>query len=329
MSKPEKPKDVPLLAQLGTMFHPKNLLKTVASQFPLTSAGVEMLNQIEGQRMEKRVTDLEQTDGTVMAKLQKLEASAIKTPPPPFVEWPTAVTEFLLRNVEFAIIYRPSDDPGPEFVLPVANGCLVGDDYVLTSSEALEFATDGAAIKEGRLVILFNLCWYDFQAEPVDKATGLVLCKLTKRDESTYEEARRIFKREGVDLWVEPPTKGAPKWTITPWLGQECGFIVPSDSENNMRQMEWTPVEFGTSVISHFRMPKATALKVFVTAPFAGRIPQMGSAAFGRDGTLLGIIAEVEKYKYDAGRRAVVRTLLGFPRFTTPKLKPGAASAQS
>ena len=44
----------------------------------------------------------------------------------------------------------------------------------------------------------------------------------------------------------------------------------------------------------------------------------------GRDGTLLGIIAEVEMYKYDAGRRAVVKTLLGFPRFTKPKLKPGA-----
>ena len=101
-----------------------------------------------------------------------------------------------------------------------------------------------------------------------------------------------------MDLWVEPPTKAAPKWTITPWLGQECGFFVPSDSENNLRQMEWTPVEFGASVISHFRMPKDNALKVFVTAPYAGRIPQMGSAVFGRDGTLLGIIAEVEMYKF-------------------------------
>ena len=88
--------------------------------------------------------------------------------------------------------------------------------------------------------------------------------------------------------------------------------------------MEWTPVEFGTSVISHFRLPRHNALKVFVTAPYTGRIPQMGSAVFSRDGTLMGIVAEVEKYKYDAGRRAVVKTLLGLPRFTEPKLKPGA-----
>ena len=324
MSEPDKPKDLPIKDQLGTVFHPKNVLKTLASQVPFASAGVEMLNQLEGQRVEKRVTALEQADVQVMAELRKLEGAALKTPPPAFVEWPTAVTEFLLRNVEFAIVYLPPDERGNEYVLPVANGCLVGDDYVLTSSEALEFAMQAATIKRGRVVILFNLCWYEFQAEPVDRASGLVLCKLTKRDEETYQEARRIFKQEGVDLWVEPPTKVAPKWTITPWLGQECGFFVPSDSENNSRQMEWTPVEFGASVISHFRMPKDNALKVFVTAPYAGRIPQMGSAVFGRDGTLLGMIAEVEMYKYDAGRRAVVKTLLGFPRFTKPKLKPGA-----
>lgn len=326
MEKRDKPKDVPLLAQLGTMFHPRNLLKTVASQFPLTSAGVEVLNQLEGQRVEKRVTDLEQTDATVMAKLQKLEASAIKTPPPAFVEWPVAVSEYLRRNVEFAILHTPPDASGSEFTLPVANGCLVGDDYVLTSSEALEFANDCAQMKRGRVVILFNLCWYEFQAEPVDKATGLVLCKLTKRDEEKYQEARKVFKRQGVDMWIEPLVKDPPKWTISPWLGQEVGFIVPSDSENNMRQMEWTHVEFGTAVISHFRMPKDNALKVFVTAPYAGRILQVGSAAFGRDGTLLGIIAEVEKYTYDAGRRAVVKTLLGFPKFTVPKLKHGASA---
>ena len=32
------------------------------------------------------------------------------------------------------------------------------------------------------------------------------------------------------------------------------------------------------------------------------RIPQLGSTVFGRDGTLLGMIAEVEMYEYDAAR---------------------------
>jgi len=88
-----------------------------------------------------------------------------------------------------------------------------------------------------------------------------------------------------------------------------------------MRGAEVSPVEFGTSVISHFKRPKDGALKVFVTAVFSGKIQQLGSAVFSRNGTLLGIISAVEKYEYDAGRRAVVKTLLGFPKFTKPKLK--------
>jgi len=321
MSEPDKKKQVPMPDQLGTMFHPKNLLKTIASQVPIASAGVEMLNQLEGQRMDRRVSDLEETDVQLIAKLKKLQASVVKSPPPHFVEWPAAVHEYLLRNVEFAVVHNPEGTRGGEFVLPVANGCLVGDDYILTCEEALKLARDVAAYKRGKVVIIFNLCWYEFEPDPVDAATGLVLCKLTKRDENRYASARKIFEKEGVDLWVEPPTRKTPEWTITPWLGQEVGFILASDSQNNMRQMELTHVEFGCSVISHFHLPKDNALKVFVTAAFAGRIRQLGSAVFTRDGTLLGVISGVEKYEYDAGRRAVVKTLLGFPKFTDPKLK--------
>jgi hypothetical protein len=324
-SEPDKPNDLPTSDQLGTMFHPKNMLKTLASQFPFASAGVEMLNQLEGQRVDKRVTALEQADIHLMAKLGKLEDSAVKTPIPALVEWPLAVSEYLLRNVEFAIVRTPEDEPGREFVLPLANGCLVGDDCVLTCSEALELANDVAAHRRGRVIILFNLCWYEFEALPVDPATGLVICKLTNRNEDRYQKARKLFQRGGVDLWLDPPTKMAPKWTITPWMGQEVGFILASDSKDNKRLMEFSHVEFGTTVISHFRLPRDNALKVFVTAAFAGRIVQVGSAAFSRDGTLLGIISGVEKYEYDAGRRAVVKTLLGFPRFTEPKLKPGSS----
>jgi len=43
-------------------------------------------------------------------------------------------------------------------------------------------------------------------------------------------------------------------------------------------------------------------------------IKQVGSAVFSRNGTLLGIISGVEKYEYDAGRRAIVKSLLGMPR---------------
>jgi hypothetical protein len=62
-------------------------------------------------------------------------------------------------------------------------------------------------------------------------------------------------------------------------------------------------------------MPTETVFKCFMTAPVTARIRQVGSAVFSRDGALLGIISGVEKHQYDAGRRAVVKSLLGVPRF--------------
>jgi hypothetical protein len=57
-------------------------------------------------------------------------------------------------------------------------------------------------------------------------------------------------------------------------------------------------------------------LKVAVTGVLPGRVMDPGSPVFSRDGTLLGLLADTENYESDSGRRAVVRTLLGHPRFT-------------
>jgi hypothetical protein len=273
--------------------------------------------------MDNRVTSLEETDVQMIAKLQALEASVVQTPPPNVNEWPAAVHEYLLRNVEFAVVYTPQTENRHRYILPVANGCLMGDDYVLTCSEALELANNVASGRRGRVIVLCGLMWCYFDPEPADEATGLVLCKITGRDEERWKATREKLDRLSRKYDQLLATK-SPKWTIAPWLGQEVGFILASDSEDNMRQFEFTRVEFGTAVISHFRLPKENALKVFVTGVFAGRISQVGSAVFSRDGTLLGIISGVENYAYDAGRRAVVKTLLGFPRFTIPKVKPSA-----
>ena len=264
----------------------------------------------------------------IFAKLKKLEDAVGGIRPQNSNDWPTAVGEFALRNVEFAIVHTPADRPGREYVLPVANGCLVEENYVLTCSEALDLANDVAKYKRGSLVIFRGLARYYFQAEVVDSATGLVLCKITGKDEEHWKETIKTFEEQGVandiGYWSPPEIKQPARWTVSPLLGQEVGFILASDSEDNMRQAELSNVEFGTSVISHFKLPKRGALKVFITSVFAGRIRQVGSAVFARDGTLLGIISGVEKYEYDAGRRAVVKTLLGFPKFTKPKLKPAA-----
>jgi hypothetical protein len=327
----KKPGNVQAVKQLRGVFHPKNLLKTVASQVPIASAGVEVLNQLEGQRVdqritalelgnidgqlvEKRISSLEEAEASLLAQMQALEKSAGPATPAGLNEWPVAVQEFKRRGVEFAVVHKP-DGGDKEFVLAVANGCLVGDDCVLTCSEALELAYDVAAHKGGRVVIMFGLCWSEFEEEPADEHSGLILCKITKRDEAKFERSQALFKKHGVDLNQDHPIKKAPKSSITPWLGQEVGFIIASEAKDNMREDEYTRVEFGTSVISYFKKPTETVFKVFVTAVFSSRISQAGSAVFSRDGTLLGVLSGIERTKYDTGRRAVVKSLLGVPRY--------------
>jgi hypothetical protein len=155
---------------------------------------------------------------------------------------------------------------------------------------------------------------------------GCVLCRITGKDEKQLRKVTELLKEEGLSedakYWLPPPVREPAKWTISPWVGQEVGFILASDSEDN--RGKWSFLMWSLEFLSSlsFKLPKDGALKVFVTSVFSGRIRQVGSAVFARDGTLLGIISGVEKYEYDVGRRAVVKTLLGFPKFTKPKLKP-------
>ena len=123
--------------QLGIILNPKNLLKTVASQFPGASAGVEILNQLEGKRVDQRLNVLEDTDSKLQTKMQKLEQAATATPP--ISGWPTAVAEYRRRIVEFAVVYdggfHSRSQRGQELVQPVAHGCFVDANVVLTCSE--------------------------------------------------------------------------------------------------------------------------------------------------------------------------------------------------
>jgi hypothetical protein len=69
-------------------------------------------------------------------------------------------------------------------------------------------------------------------------------------------------------------------------------------------------------VISHFRNPKTDSLKAAVTGVLPGRVVYSGSPVFSRDGTLIGLLSDTENYSSDAGRRVVIRSLLGHSRFT-------------
>jgi hypothetical protein len=310
-----KKTELSLKDQLGTLVKPLNLVKSAAALIPFAGIGSEMLNQIDGERTEKRICALESTGDELKETLQKLEADVIKTPRP-INDWSAAAYEFRRRHATLAVMHSPPEFPDRQYILPATYGCAVGEDYVLTCSEALDFVQDIANYKRGRVVICSGPGVYYFEPEPIDSASGLVRLKITGRNDELCEMASRLLEKD-----VPTPPRDKVKWTITPYLGQEVGFIIPCGTQDNMRGDEIIHVEFGTSVIAHFRLPRRDALKTFVTSVYSGRIQQSGSAVFSREGTLMGIISNVEVYEYDVGRRAVVKSLLGFPAYTDPLRK--------
>jgi hypothetical protein len=238
--------------------------------------------------------------------------------------WPSAVKEYLARNVEFAVVHTPGVEFGEKFVLGVGSGCLIGDQQVLTCGEVLDTARAVAKHKRGRVVLLIGFVWYGFNPAAVDESTGLVLCRVTTRNEKRYQEALKLF--DNSPTLLPSPSMEEPNWTKMPQIGQEVGFIVPSDGKDSRRFTEFTAVEFCTSVVAHFKRPNDHRILAFATSPVAARIKQLGAPVFSRDAVLLGIISDVEQCEFDAGRRAVVTALFGFPRFSAPKQKTSETS---
>jgi hypothetical protein len=234
------------------------------------------------------------------------------------------VKEYLARNVEFAVVHTPGVEFGDKYVLSVGSGCLIGDNNVLTCGEVLDTARAVAEHKRGRVVLLIGLVWYEFDSAPVDESTGLVLCRVTTRNEETYRKALQLF--DNSPALLQSPNMEEPSWTRMPQIGQEVGFIVPSDGKDSRRFTEFTAVEFCTSVVSHFKRVNDHRILAFATSPVTGRIKQLGAPVFSKDAVLLGIISDVEQCQFDAGSRAVVTALFGFPRFTDPKQKTSEAS---
>jgi hypothetical protein len=302
--------------QLGTIFQPKNLLKTVASQFPFASAGVEMLNQIEGEKIDGRLKNLEGTDAELIVKLRKLEQAA-PTTPPPINDWPAVVSEYVKRIIDFAVVYDDGNDR--ELIQVVAHGCIVDENKVLTCSEAFEMAKAVAQYRRGNVIMLSGLAWYEFNAEAPNNASGLLLCQITGRNEEKWNEWNKLHEKYELGPLVHKPNMTPIKYSVSPWMGQEIGFLHSGEATGAMTLDRFSNLQFDTSVISHFKSPRDGAVKAFVTDVLPGRILWTGSPVFNRQGTLLGVIASTENYKSDAGRRAVIKSLLGHPHFMKRK----------
>lgn len=307
--------------QAGILFKPKNILKTVAGQIPVASIATSLIDQIEDHETDLRIEKLEAGVAAFEA-LKAAEQAAPKTPPP-FHDWSIPAGEYIRRTVDIIVVYdsgfHTDAKPGKELFHAVAHGCIFADREVLTCREAMEMAREVAAYKRGRVMISCGAAWYECDFSVADKNTGLCTGQITKRDEQKWEEYSKIWAENDLGTLPEGLPSGALTFSLTPWIGQEIGFIHSGEAENVMRGAAFLKVQFDTSVISHFQRPTSDGLKTFVSGVLGGRILKAGSPVFGRDGRLLGILADTENYESDAGRRVVVRGLLGHLRFTPKK----------
>ena len=177
------------LQQLGILLRPKNLLRTVASAAPGAGAFLEIQDQLHGAKLDQRVDVLEETHISLQTKLSELEKLQPKTATRD-PDWSVATADYIRRIVDIAVIYDGAADspprPGRRLFLTVAHGCFVGPQAVLTCVEATDLASSVANHKDGQLEIIAGFSRYQFQIEPVDKLSGLVICKLTQRDDERY-----------------------------------------------------------------------------------------------------------------------------------------------
>jgi hypothetical protein len=304
--------------QLGILLKPRNLFRTVASAVPGSGALLEIQAQLDGAKIDQRIEDLREVDGELRLKLQKLETNSKE--PPPAHDWPKAVYDYLLRVVDFTIVHSagtPSSGKDEErYYLPVTHDFFIGPNKVLTCVEALEVAREVASAKSGRLIITAGYRQYAFESEHVDDISGLVACNLTNCNYQFEEEIKASFTPEVAALFIKEPLETPISASLTPWIGQEIGFIHTGEADDVKSLGGMTNHQFDVAAISHFRKPKKDSAKSFVTGVLPGRVMRSGSPVFNRAGQLLGVIADTESYPSDAGRRAIVKTLLGHPLFS-------------
>jgi hypothetical protein len=315
-------------SQLGTLAKPKNLLKSLGSLVPGASVALEMLNQLDGERVEARIQEAE-AQLKQIAETQGMLAQTLSPPkrePPPTAlavrDWSEAAEEFLPRTAILAVAFdggfhNPRDAGGERFNT-VGHGCLVAPSEVLTCREVMDLLNGVASHKKGRGVAIVGMAWYEIDAGPIDEASGLCILKLTKRDDQKWTNFQTTLAKIGAPALVDLVPKITPvKHSLIPWIGQEIAFIHTGEAENASAMFTFEHLQFDASVISHFVRTSRKSLKTFVTGVLPGRVLYSGAGVFGRDGTLLGVLSDTESYASDSGRRVLIRSLLGHPKFTS------------
>jgi len=306
------------LQQLATLLKPKNLLRTAGAAVPIGGSLIEMWSQLDGAKLDERVTTLEEADISFQAKLLEME----KTQPKPIAhqpDWPSSVGDYMRRIADFVVVFdgavNSPPQPGMRF-LRVGHGCFIGSNAVLTCREVIELANGVANHKKGVVAIHAGIARYEFELEETDSFSGLIVCKTVARDEKRWQRSKANLIEAGLpETMVPEPLQTPVSWSLSPWPGQDVGFVHNGEAEDAFAY-GWSKYQFDKTSISHLREPRKDAIKSFVTGVLSGRILKAGSAVFGDDGGLLGIIADTVRYESDKGIRAVFRSLLGHPRFS-------------
>jgi len=306
--------------QARVLLEPKNLLKSVASQFPVASIFTGMIDQIEESEAGERFDKIE---AEMAAWIKSSHKHAINPQSSTLVhDWPHSVAEYVRRLVEITIVYdgvyHSESQRGRELILSVGHGCLISDHEVIANKESLDLAEEIAEMRGGRVIIQAGMGWYLFRVEHRCNTSSVRVCKLISRDEEKWSRLSIKWRENEMGELEDSLIKTPVSYSITPWMGQDVGFLHSGEAEDVLRgQISMFKLQFDTSVISHFRglKPSDDTFLSFVTGVLPGRILHAGSPVFSREGILLGIIADTENYASDYGRRAVVRSLLGHPRF--------------
>lgn len=316
-------------SQMGTLSKPKNLLKSIGSLVPGASMPLEMLNQLDGERVEGRIREAEvqlkqlaEAQGMLAQSLSSLKRhEGAPTSAPGLRDWSEAAAEFLPRTVILAVAFdggfHDLADSGRERFNTVGHGCLVGPNEVVTCREVMDLVNGVASHKKGRGIATVGMAWYEIEGGPIDEASGLCILKLTKRDDEKWDDFQTTLAKIGAPPLVDVVPSAMPvKHSHMPWIGQEVAFIHTGEAENASALFTFEHLQFDATAISHFVRTSRKSLKTFVTGVLPGRVLHPGAGVFGRDGTLLGVLSDTESYPSDSGRRALVRSLLGHPRFT-------------
>jgi hypothetical protein len=302
----------------------KNLLRTIASLVPVSAPVLEIHSQLEAAKVDDRITLLEATDVELQGKVASLE-SAQPNVSLQKSSWPVSVGDYVRRIVDILVVYDGAVDSPPqdgERFLAVAHGCFISPGTVLTCVEAVQLVNKVAEHKNGRVAIAAGIAWYECSLESIDQLSGIAIFDILGRDDARWAETRKEYLDAGLPEELIPePLETTVNASVSPWMGQQIGFVHTGEATDVFANTI-SNSQFDIGTISHFRKPRRGTIKRFVTSVLPGRVCKPGFAVFAEDGTLLGVMAETAHYPSDAGRRAIVRTLLGHPRFTVfPKIR--------